>query len=137
MMLGGYQRLLVNGYRDRALPAAARIRIYLPYFFRVHLAQLVRLAASPVYALVLARAAVLTGWRLAMRRDLLQWRSAAMADADRARLSLFAALAWLTCLLASIALYAQLRHDPKPAALAVLGLWMFSPLLNRILTRSG
>lgn len=137
MMLGGYQRLLVNGYRDRTLPPAERLRIYLPYFLRIHLAQLVRLAASPLYALVLARAAVVTGWRLATGRGLLQWRSAAIADADRGRVGLFAALAWTVALLAAIALYAQLERGAEPGAVAVLGLWTLSPLLNKVLTRSA
>lgn len=136
MMLGGYQRLLVNGYRDRMLPPAERLRIYLPYFVRIHLAQLVRLAASPLYALVLARAAVLTGWRLTTRRGLLQWRSAAIADADHGRLSLFAALAWTVAMLAAIALYAQLERGAEPGAVAVLGLWTLTPVMNKVLTRS-
>ncbi|MCL1634924.1 hypothetical protein M2650_09815 [Luteimonas sp. SX5] len=137
MMLGGYQRLLLNAYRDKALPGARKMRIYVPYFFRIHFAQLLRLGIAPIYALLLVRAALLTGWRLATRRKLLQWRSAAMADADRGHNGLLVALAGPASVLAAAVLLVKLHDGAEHAAIGVLALWTLCAWSNKILTRSA
>lgn len=136
MMLGGYQRFLMNWIRDSAMPKDQKLSVYLPYFVRIHLAQILRLAISPLNAFQLMRAVIVTFWRLLMQRNLLQWRAAAVVEFGQTGQRLFASIAWGVSVLAIIGVIVGLNRQMHWVGVVILVAWAFAPSFNILLTRS-
>lgn len=135
MLAGGYQRFIINAWHDRKLPIKEKMRIYPPYFLRIHLAQLIRFVSLPLHAVLLIRSVTITAWRLATRRRLLRWRASVIVNAYQGRLDSALPLVWSVSALAAFLLLMNWPERFRPVQILVLCAWALAPGLNVLLNR--